>query len=136
MRRRTELRIRADGQRRCKQVLHTPRGAPEIPPRGHARLDHPPLWRRPCEQPGSHGLQFPPHLRRGSFPTSTPTHRDMPGLVRLARTYPWWDTTGAFFSPQTPSGLGDDRAPTRLHSWDAHKGPPMAAGASLQLITM
>ena len=26
---------------------------------------------------------------------------------------------GAFFSPQTPSGLGDERAPTRLHSWDA-----------------
>ena len=70
----------------------------------------------------------PPPSRQ--FPNKHPLHRDLPGLVRRARTYPWWETTGAFFSPQTPSGLGDDRAPTRLLSWDA-KRPPVATGASL-----
>ena len=47
---------------------------------------------------------------------------DQPGLVLRARTYPWWETTGTFFSPQTPSGLGDDRASTRMYSWDTSWG--------------
>ena len=97
-----------------------PRGAPEIPPRGHARLDHPPLWRRPHGQTSA--VDF--SSRSTSVEAASQlAPLDQPGLVRRARTYPWWETTGTFFSPQTPSGLGDDRASTRLYSWDALRPP-------------
>ena len=92
-----------------------PHGALEIPPRGHARLDHPPLWRRPHRETSVWTLvPAPPPSRQPSQLAPL----DQPSLVRRARTYPWWETTGTFFSPQTPSGLGDDRASTRLFFWD------------------
>ena len=92
-----------------------PHGALEIPPRGHARLDHPPLWRRPQRETAVWTLvPAPPPSRLPSQLAPL----DQPSLVRQARTYPWWETTGTFFSPQTPSGLGDDRASTRLFFWD------------------
>ena len=99
-----------------RRVYYTPpRGAPEIPPRGHARLDHPPLWRRPHEP--TFAVDF--SSRSTSVEAASQlAPLDQPGLVRRPRTYPWWETTGTFFSPQTPPGLGDDRASTRLYSWD------------------
>ena len=43
--------------------------------------------------------------------------------VRRARTYLWLANHRARVSPQAPSGKGDERAATRLHSWDATKAP-------------
>ena len=110
-----------------------PRGAPEIPPRGHARLDHPPLWRRPRRQASAWSLvPAPPPSRQ--HPSGNPCTQEPLGSSAAGPHIPMAGTTGVFFSPQAPSGLGDDRAPTRLHSWCARR-PPEATGATLDYLS-
>ena len=65
-----------------------PRGAPEIPPRGHARLDQPTNLAPAMRTRFAWTLvPTPPPSRQ--IPNRHPTHRGLPGLVRRARTYPW-----------------------------------------------
>ena len=114
----------------------SPRGAFEIPPRRHARLDHPPLWRRPQASrspPVDFSSRSTPVGAVSHVATrSSPGDRGHAGLVRRARTYPWWDTTGQFSPPKprrtwVTSGLLPACIP------GTPRGPPEATGACIPI---
>ena len=95
-----------------------PRGALEIPPRGHARLDHPPLWRRPRGQTSAWtSVPAPPPSRQ--HPNKPPCAQGPAGSSAAGPHIPMVGNHRAIFSPQAPTDLGDERAATRLYSWDA-----------------
>ena len=118
---RTCMRIQnATAHAECEPLLHTSTRGPRDPtPR--TRQAGPPTTLAPATWTNARsGLQFPLHLRRGSTLTGLPSQ--VPARSSAAGPHiPMLGATGTFFSPQTPPSLGDDRASTRLFSWDARR---------------